>query len=87
MKAMVTSKGQVTIPKELRDQLGIQPGTEVDFTAVEDGLRLRKVVERGKSSSVLGCLKGELAGRTVAELLDGLRGPVELPNRAADNKQ
>lgn len=31
----VTSKGQVTIPKEIRDRLGIEAGQELEFT-VED---------------------------------------------------
>ncbi len=83
MKALVTSKGQVTIPKELRDKFGIQPGAQVDFSAAEDGIRLRKVVDRGKRLGVLGCLKEELAGRSVPELLDELRGPVELPRRTS----
>src|SRR5882757_1803750 len=46
LKALVTSKGQVTIPKELRDKFGIEPGAEVDFVAASDGIRLRKVVDR-----------------------------------------
>ncbi|HEY5749075.1 MAG TPA: AbrB/MazE/SpoVT family DNA-binding domain-containing protein [Chryseolinea sp.] len=79
MKALVTSKGQVTIPKELRDRFGIEPGALVDFTAAEDGIRLRKVVNRGKQSKVFGCLKAELGDRSVAELLNDLRGSVELP--------
>ena len=79
MKAQVTSKGQVTIPKELRDRLGIEPGEQVDFTASEDGIRLRKVVDRGKQRRALGCLKRELEGRAVPDLLKELRGPVELP--------
>ena len=82
MKALVTSKGQVTIPKELREKFGIQPGTQVDFAAAEDGIRLRKVVDRSKRLGILGCLRKELAGRSVLELLDELRGPVELPRRA-----
>jgi AbrB family looped-hinge helix DNA binding protein len=82
MKALVTSKGQVTIPKELREKYGIEPGVQVDFAAAEDGIRLRKVVDRSKRSGVFGCLKKELAGRSVTELLDELRGPVELPKRA-----
>ena len=48
MKALVTTKGQVTIPKELRDKFGIEPGSEVDFVAGTDGIRLRKVVDRTK---------------------------------------
>ncbi|SNR24719.1 AbrB/MazE/SpoVT family DNA-binding domain-containing protein [Halorubrum vacuolatum] len=38
----VTSKGQVTIPKRIRDELGLRAGTEVEFTLAEDGtLRVR----------------------------------------------
>lgn len=35
----ITSKGQITIPKELREQLGFLPGTEVQFS--EDGREIR----------------------------------------------
>ncbi len=83
MKGRVTSKGQVTIPKELRERFGIQAGEQVDFAAADDGIRLRKVVDRGKPLGILGCLKKELAGRSVAEVLEELRGPVELPRRRA----
>jgi AbrB family looped-hinge helix DNA binding protein len=79
MKALVTTKGQVTIPKELREKFGIEPGSQVDFVAATDGIRLRKVIDRTRRPAVLGCLKKELAGSTVDELLDDLRGPVELP--------
>ena len=79
MRALVTSKGQVTIPKELRDRFGIKPGAQVDFTPAEDGIRLRKVVDRSKKSRALGCLKAELGRNTVAGLLEELRGAVELP--------
>lgn len=37
MSTLVTSKGQVTIPKKVRDHLGIRPGTAVDFEADPDG--------------------------------------------------
>ena len=79
MKALVTTKGQVTIPKELREKFGIEPGSQVDFIAGTDGIRLRKVIDRTKRLAVLGCLKKELAGRSVNQLLDDLRGRVELP--------
>jgi antitoxin PrlF len=36
MKTTVSEKGQVTIPKALRDRLGIRPGAILDFEA-EDG--------------------------------------------------
>ncbi len=37
MANVVTSKGQVTIPKPVRDRLGIEPGCAVDFELAEDG--------------------------------------------------
>jgi AbrB family looped-hinge helix DNA binding protein len=41
----VTTKGQVTIPEEIRDRLGIGPGSEVEFLATEDGVRFVAVSE------------------------------------------
>ncbi len=38
----VTEKGQVTIPKELRDALGIGAGTEVEFERNDDSIVVRK---------------------------------------------
>ena len=37
MTTTVTAKGQVTIPKPVRDLLGIAPGSKVDFRRVADG--------------------------------------------------
>ncbi len=45
----VTSKGQVTIPKDVRKRLGITPGSEVDFKIDRHGARLvRARTSRGK---------------------------------------
>ncbi len=40
----VTSKGQVTIPKPLRDKMGLRPGDEVEFEETDEGVLLRKEV-------------------------------------------
>lgn len=37
MATTVTAKGQVTIPKAVRDLLGIKPGSKVDFRRAADG--------------------------------------------------
>jgi antitoxin PrlF len=79
MKALVTSKGQITIPKALRDKFGIHPGGMVDFIEGPDGIRLRKVIRRESDSSVLGCLREELSGKSVSEWMEDLRGPVDIP--------
>jgi len=40
--ATITSKGQVTIPKRIRDRLGLDAGTEVEFVLEDDGtIRVR----------------------------------------------
>lgn len=39
----VTTKGQVTIPKEIRETLGIEPGDEISFERTESGYELRKL--------------------------------------------
>jgi antitoxin PrlF len=38
MKTTVSEKGQITIPKALREKLGLRPGTVLDFNAVEGRL-------------------------------------------------
>jgi AbrB family looped-hinge helix DNA binding protein len=39
----VTSKGQVTIPQDIRNRLGLLPHTEVEFELAGDHARIRKV--------------------------------------------
>ena len=51
--ATLTSKGQTTIPKEIRDSLGMRAGDRMTFTLMPDGT----VVMRVKNKSV-----NELAG-------------------------
>jgi AbrB family looped-hinge helix DNA binding protein len=50
MATSVTSKGQVTIPKNVRDLLGLGPGSLVEFERDPDGrVVIRKVGEDSKS--------------------------------------
>jgi len=58
----MTSKGQVTIPQELRDRFSMGPGAEVEVVATEDGALVRPVAHRGSGS------------RLVARLLDRADG-------------
>jgi AbrB family looped-hinge helix DNA binding protein len=39
----ITSKGQVTIPKTLRQQLGLRQGSKVEFVLVDDRVEMRIV--------------------------------------------
>ena len=47
-EATLTSKGQTTIPKEIRDELGMKPGDRMTFTLMPDAT----VVMRVKSGSL-----------------------------------
>ena len=76
MSTTVTSKGQVTIPKAIRDYLGIKPGMAVDFVAGQDGqiiLRTAQPVVRepDRFDRVRGTLKTNL---TTDEIMAFLRG-------------
>lgn len=60
MKAIVAERGQVTIPKPLRDKLGIRPGTALEFSA-RDGTLVARKAASDPVSQVFGCL-GALGG-------------------------
>ena len=42
----VTSKGQTTIPKEVRDEAGLRPGDSIHYTVLPDGTILVRVKNR-----------------------------------------
>ena len=68
----VSEKGQVTIPKEVRDILGIHPGDEVEFEKENGDIKIVKKVEdtvfdkyigylgKGKTDKVIRELRGEI---------------------------
>ena len=43
MRATITSKGRVTLPKPIRDELRLRPGDKIDFVLEGDGLRVTPV--------------------------------------------
>jgi antitoxin PrlF len=68
----VTSKGQVTIPIEIREQIGIEPGvSEVEFSVVGNVVQLRKVPSStGRGRAVLERLMAaEYDGPSTDELM------------------
>jgi antitoxin PrlF len=53
--AVVSEKGQVTLPKRLRDQLGIQPGSRLSFSVGPDGALKAQLIAAG-SGALFGLL-------------------------------
>lgn len=72
--ATVTSKGQVTLPKKVRDALGIGPGTEVEFDLEEGRAVMRKRVLVEAFAEWEGLLRGKLPGGSVDETVEMMRG-------------
>ena len=71
MKAIVAERGQVTIPKALRDRLGIAPKTVLDFREENGRLVAVKTAPTDPVALVTGCLKLEKSTDTI---LNELRG-------------
>lgn len=46
MATTLTTKGQVTIPKPIRDRLGLGPGSAVEFEVAEDGRVILRPADR-----------------------------------------
>ncbi len=74
MKAIVSEKGQVTLPKPIRDSLGIRTGTVIEFTT-SGGKLVGKKVTSGPDP--VDAVTGILDRVDVDALLVRLRGRVE----------
>jgi AbrB family looped-hinge helix DNA binding protein len=59
----LTSKGQVTIPLDIRERLGLTPGSEVEFEIVGDSVRVRKATRQTRGHDVVARLRGAATGR------------------------
>ena len=72
-KARMTTKGQVTIPREVRERLGLRPGDELEFTEEDGVFHLRKRVDPDVFKKWRGYLT-DLAGRDSDDLVREMRG-------------
>lgn len=56
----ITSKGQVTIPIEIRQKLGLHPDTEVRFEIAGDAVRIRRARgSDGRGKRLIAHLRGK----------------------------
>jgi AbrB family looped-hinge helix DNA binding protein len=80
MKARVSEKGQVTIPKRLRDRLGIHAGDVIEFSEQEGALVGRRLLEGDPVAAVTGTLAQEWAFPDLSTdaFLDLVRGPADV---------
>ena len=74
MSATVTAKGQITIPKAVRDALGVKPGSKVEFKRLDDG-QIAIVKEGARPKNRFDKMRGSAGpGPTTEELMALLRG-------------
>ncbi|HEX5308334.1 MAG TPA: AbrB/MazE/SpoVT family DNA-binding domain-containing protein [Solirubrobacteraceae bacterium] len=71
MRSTISEKGQVTVPKPLRDRLGIKAGDRLEFTEEHGGLLVRKATDRDPVEAVYGILS---LGESTDDRLRTLRG-------------
>jgi AbrB family looped-hinge helix DNA binding protein len=66
----LSSKGQVILPKSVRDALGWKPGTEFGVEEFGDGVLLRplKTFKRTRHEDVFACLKPKGSTLSIADM-------------------
>jgi AbrB family looped-hinge helix DNA binding protein len=69
----MTTKGQVTVPKHVREDLGLRPGDEVDFVRTNGGYQLERIQREDPFVKWRGAFK-RLEGVNVDELIEEMRG-------------
>lgn len=70
-RATVSERGQVVIPKALRDRLGLRPGQQLEMSEEQGRLVARKVTEQDPVDRAYGVLK---LRRPVDDVIRELRG-------------
>lgn len=71
MRSTISEKGQITVPKPLRDRLGIRGGDRLEFTEGQGGLVMRKAPDKDPVDAVYGILR---LGESTDRVLRALRG-------------
>lgn len=73
----IGERGQVTIPKKIRDRCGLQPNTDVEFHLIEGSIVLKKAPGKLSFRKWKGRCKGSLDAlgySSVDKFIDGVRG-------------
>jgi AbrB family looped-hinge helix DNA binding protein len=59
----INSQGQITIPPDIQQQLGLLPGTEVEIEVVGDIVQLRKKETEHRGSRLIETMRGKATNR------------------------
>ena len=75
MSTTLTVKGQVTIPKQIRDALGLTPGSAVDFAVNREGQVVLHKAQGGQ---------GRAAAKAPPDRFEAARGKADVKWRTQD---
>ena len=76
VRARITSRGQITIPKKVREKLGAKPGNDLEFEVIDEKRAIIKITEVPTAEKLAGSLNPE-----------GIEGEDEDWNRAINKEQ
>ncbi len=87
MLATVTDKGQVTVPKNIRDQLHIEAGSKLDFEVEKDGSLRVRVLVRG-ADNLFGLVhRAGIKPLSVKEMDEGIVAATQARNQGSRNQR
>lgn len=71
--AKVTSKGQITIPKKVREALGVHPGEDIGFEEKDGVMVIKKALAKSPFDQWVGALR-HLKGEKADDIIRDMRG-------------
>jgi AbrB family looped-hinge helix DNA binding protein len=79
MQATLTSKGQITIPVQVRNRLHLKPGDVLEFDEAAPFLKATRVISPQAWDEFGKGWTDPWTGMSADEIMEDLRGPLELP--------
>ncbi len=87
---LITSKGQVTIPQEIRNKAGLLPHTEVEFDFVDGDVRIRRAKSGAKygprAQAMIDALKGSMSGPWTTDEIMAMTRDYPIPAKKRKKK-
>jgi AbrB family looped-hinge helix DNA binding protein len=84
--ATMTSKGQTTIPKDIREKLGLKPGDRIHFVTLPDGT-VRLLAQNLPITALKGMLRKPKRALTVEDMNEAIgKAVAEKHRRALDRR-
>lgn len=77
-KAKLTSKRQITVPRDVCEELGVDVGDELEFVKDEGKLIVRRPFDASVFDKWRGKLHPMFEGMTTDQIIEEMRGPADL---------